>query len=100
MGGSMSEEFEGDLSGAVFWRADLSGARFRDVNLTDVKISHVRDYLATVAPADLTRTVEVIENGTNTLQECLCTVFEEEFWHLRYAHRDLGLLDAVSGKPT
>lgn len=30
----------GDLSGAVFWGADLSGARFRDVNLTDVAISH------------------------------------------------------------
>jgi hypothetical protein len=36
----MPEEFEGDLAGAVFWGADLSGARFRDVNLTDVRISH------------------------------------------------------------
>src|SRR6185295_4298095 len=36
----MPEEFEGDLAGAVFWGADLTGARFRDVNLTDVKISH------------------------------------------------------------
>lgn len=36
----MPEEFEGDLAGAVFWGADLSGARFRDVNLTDVTISH------------------------------------------------------------
>ena len=36
----MPEEFEGDLAGAVFWGADLSGARFRDVNLTDAKISH------------------------------------------------------------
>jgi DinB superfamily/Pentapeptide repeats (8 copies) len=34
------EEFEGDLTAAVFWGADLSGARFRDVNLTDVRISH------------------------------------------------------------
>ena len=24
----------------MFWGADLSGARFRDVNLTDAKISH------------------------------------------------------------
>ena len=37
----MPEEFEGDLAGAVFWGADLSGARFRDVNLTDATISHV-----------------------------------------------------------
>ena len=36
----MPEEFEGDLTGAVFWGADLTGSRFRDVNLTDVKISH------------------------------------------------------------
>ena len=36
----MPEEFEGDLTAAVFWGADLSGARFRDVNLTDVTISH------------------------------------------------------------
>ena len=35
----MPEEFEGDLAGAVFWGADLSGARFRDVNLTGVTIS-------------------------------------------------------------
>src|SRR5947207_947543 len=39
-GGTMPEEFGGDLAGAVFWGADLSGARFRDVNLTDAKISH------------------------------------------------------------
>ena len=36
----MPEEFEGDLAEAVFWGADLSGASFRDVNLTNVKISH------------------------------------------------------------
>ena len=36
----MAEEFEGGLAGAVFWGADLSGARFRDVNLTDANISH------------------------------------------------------------
>ncbi len=36
----MPEEFEGDLTEAVFWGADLTGARFRDVRLNDVKISH------------------------------------------------------------
>ena len=36
----MPEEFGGDLTAAVFWGADLRGARFRDVNLTDVTISH------------------------------------------------------------
>ena len=236
----MPEEFEGDLAGAVFWGADLSGARFRDVNLTDVKISHAwlvnvdidamidtvvingvdvtayvnegdpwyplramlrpsdaegmraawvaledewgktitlaqalpeqtlhesvndewsfvetlrhlvfamdkwftapilgegfhpigmpntgsvdfpwpglddeltpslsealavradrgtrfRDYLASVATTDFTRPIDVLENGMNPLQECLYTVFEEEFWHNRYALRDLAQLGA------
>jgi len=236
----MPEEFEGDLAGAVFWGADLSGARFRDVNLTDTKISHAwfvnvdidalvdnvvingvdvtayvnerdpwyplrgmlrptdpegmratwaaledewaktiatatalpeeklhesvndewsfvqtlrhlvmamdkwftgpvlgeafhpigipnsgsvdfpfpgldyslspsfsealavradratrfRDYLASVTADDFDKPVEVLENGPHPLQECLYTVFEEEFWHLRYARRDLALLGA------
>ncbi|MEO8264856.1 MAG: DinB family protein [Ilumatobacteraceae bacterium] len=238
----MPEEFEGDLAGAVFWGADLSGARFRDVNLTDAKISHAwlvnvdidalvdsvvingvdvtsyvnerdpwyplramlrpsnpddmratrvaledewaktialakslpedslhesvdeewsfvqtlrhlvfamdkwftapvlgegfhpiglpnsgsvgfpwpgldydlkpsvddalavradradrfRHYLASVAPTDFTSPIEVLENGTNPLQECLYTVFEEEFWHNRYARRDLAQLEAAN----
>jgi hypothetical protein len=238
----MPEEFEGDLAGAVFWGADLSGSRFRDVNLTDAKISHawlvnveiealvdtvvingvdvtayvnerdpwyplramlrpsnpegmraawaaleeewartiaraqalaearlhesvndewslvqtlrhlvfamdkwftapilgerfhpiglpntgsvdfpwpglddgltpsisealdvraeratrLREYLATVATADLTRAVDVPENGTTPLQACIYTVFEEEFWHNRYARRDLALLEAAN----
>ena len=237
----MPEEFEGDLAGAVFWGADLSGARFRDVNLTDAKISHswlvnvdidalidkvvingvdvtayvnerdpwyplramlrpsdpegmraawaaledewaktitraqalsedelhesvndewsfvqtlrhlvfamdkwftapilggsfhpiglpnsgsvdfpwpgldydltlsvsealavrsdratrFRDYLATAAAADFTRPVDVLENGTNPVQECIHTVFEEEFWHNRYAQRDLAQLETA-----
>jgi len=231
----MPEEFEGDLAGAVFWGADLSGARFRDVNLTDVKISHAwlvnvdidalvdsvvingvdvtafvnerdpwyplramlrpsdpgglraawaaveaawsdtidqasalpedalhesvngewsfvqtvrhlvfamdkwftvpilgeafdpiglpntgsldfpwpgleydrrpsfaealvvrtdradrfRDFCASVEPDDFARTIDVLENGPHLLQECLYTVLEEEFWHNRYARRDL-----------
>ena len=238
----MPEEFEGDLSGAVFWGADLTGARFRDVNLTDVRISHAwvfnvdidamvdgvvingvdvteyvnerdpwyplrgmlratnpedmratwaaledewtktiararalpeaaldesvngewsfvqtvrhlvmamdkwftapilgeefhpmglpntgsldfpwpgldydltptlsealavraeratrfRDYLATVAATDFTRPIDVLENGTNPVQECIYTVFEEEFWHNRYALRDLAQLEAAT----
>jgi Pentapeptide repeats (8 copies) len=39
-GGTVPEEFEGDLAGAVFWGADLTGAQFRDVNLTNATISH------------------------------------------------------------
>jgi hypothetical protein len=54
-----------------------------------------RDYLATLAAADLIRQVDVLENGTNPIQECIYTVFEEEFWHNRYAQRDLALLEAA-----
>jgi len=238
----MPDEFEGDLTGAVFWGADLSGARFRDVNLTDTTISHAwlvnveidalidtvvingvdvtayvnerdpwyplramlrptdsagmrsawaaleaewgntisraralpepklhesvndewsfvqtlrhlvfamdkwftvpilggsfhpmglpntgsldfpwpgldydlaasvsevlavrsdrttrfADYLASVDATDFTRQVEVLENGPNSLQECIFTVFEEEFWHARYAQRDLAQLEATT----
>jgi hypothetical protein len=241
-GGSMPEEFEGDLAGAVFWGADLTGARFRDVDLTNAKISHarlvnvdidalvdtvvingvditayvnerdpwfplramlrpadpegmraawaafedawadtltrahrlpedklhesvndewsfvqtlrhlvfaidkwfmapilgesfhpiglpnrgsvdfpwpgldydltpsvaealairahratrLRDYLATVPATDFTRSIDVLENGESPLEECIYTVFEEEFWHNRYAQRDLEQLAAAN----
>ena len=54
-----------------------------------------RDYLASVATTDFTRPIDVLENGTNPLQECIYTVFEEEFWHNRYAQRDLAQLEAA-----
>jgi len=53
------------------------------------RATRFRDYLTTVGTTDLTRPVDVLENGTNPIQECLYTVFEEEFWHDRYARRDL-----------
>jgi hypothetical protein len=58
------------------------------------RATRFRDYLATLAPDELERPVEVLENGTVPLQECLHTVFEEEFWHDRYAVRDLAQLEA------
>jgi hypothetical protein len=51
-----------------------------------------RDFLSTVEPTDFDRPIEVLENGPHPLKECLYTVFEEEFWHARYAQRDLGHL--------
>jgi DinB superfamily/Pentapeptide repeats (8 copies) len=53
-----------------------------------------RDYLVSVATTDFTRPIEVLENGTSPLVECMFTVFEEEFWHNRYAQRDLAQLEA------
>jgi hypothetical protein len=57
--------------------------------------SRLRDFLGSMLRADdLSRPVEVLENGPNPVQECLYTVFEEEFWHHRYAVRDLAHLEA------
>jgi hypothetical protein len=55
-----------------------------------------RAYLADVDAADFPRTVEVLENGTVTVLDCLQTVMEEEFWHNRYALRDLALLEQTA----
>lgn len=43
---------------------------------------------------DVTREVEVLENGTAPIIECLYSVFEESFEHHRYAVRDVAQLDA------
>ena len=63
------------VSEALVVRADRAG--------------RLREYLATIAADDFDRPIEVLENGTNPLRECIYTVFEEEFWHNRYALRDL-----------
>lgn len=60
------------------------------------RTARFRDFLAALPATDLDRPVEVLENGTNPLQECIHTVFEEEFWHNRYALRDLAQLEAAS----
>ena len=60
------------------------------------RAKRLRDYLGSVATSDFARPVEVLENGANPLQECIYTVFEEEFWHNRYAQRDLTLLEAAN----
>ena len=57
-----------------------------------------RDYAARLSTADFTRPIEVLENGTNPLQECIYTVLEEEFWHHRYALRDLEVLEAAASR--
>jgi hypothetical protein len=57
------------------------------------RAARFRDYLASVSTSDFARPIDVLENGVNPLQECLYTVFEEEFWHNRYALRDLVQLE-------
>ena len=58
------------------------------------RATRFRDYLASVTATDFRRPIDVLENGVNPLQECIWTVFEEEFWHNRYAQRDLEQLEA------
>ena len=60
------------------------------------RATRLRDYLSTVAATDFQRPIEVLENGSHPLQECLYTVFEEEFWHNRYAQRDLAELETAT----
>jgi hypothetical protein len=52
----------------------------------------LREYLDDVQPDALAATVDVLENGTSTVSECIGVVFEEHFQHLRYALRDLDRL--------
>ena len=52
-----------------------------------------RAYLETVTDDDLAKDVEVLENGTCPVRECIYTVFEEELAHDRYAVRDLAQLE-------
>jgi hypothetical protein len=58
------------------------------------RAARFREFLATITAADFTREVDVLENGPHPLQACVETVLEEEFWHLRYARRDLELVAA------
>jgi hypothetical protein len=53
------------------------------------------DHLASLTAMD-TGTVEVLENGTVEWRECFLAVFEEEFWHNRYARRDIAALRTTS----
>ena len=54
------------------------------------------DYLGSIAAPDFARPVDVLENGPHPVHECIFTVFEEEFWHNRYALRDLARLGATT----
>jgi hypothetical protein len=51
-----------------------------------------RALITGVTADDLTRTVDIAENGPHEVLHCIHTVLEEEFWHLRYARRDLDII--------
>jgi hypothetical protein len=52
------------------------------------------EFLAAATADDVSRSVDVLENGPHLVRDCIATVFEEEFWHHRYAVRDLAKLEA------
>jgi hypothetical protein len=56
--------------------------------------TRVRDFLAAATDADLEPVVEILENGPNPVVQCVQVVFEEAFWHNRYASRDLERITA------
>lgn len=60
----------------------------------DAQAERIIDFLAAMTTDDLTRDVVVLENGPHHVRDCIATVLEEEFWHLRYADRDLAVLEA------
>lgn len=83
--GSLDFGFPG-LDHDVAPTVDVALAAFAD------RRSRFADRLSTLVAVDLDIEVEVLENGTNPLRECIFTVLEEGFWHLRYALRDLATL--------
>lgn len=56
------------------------------------RATRFRRFLDALTDDQLQRPVDVMENGTVPLIECIYTVLEEEFEHRRYALRDLAKL--------
>jgi hypothetical protein len=59
--------------------------------------ARVRAHLETLDMAALPAEVEVLENGSVPATECVYVILEEAFEHLRYARRDLALLEQRAG---
>lgn len=57
-------------------------------------MAQVGAFVDAATTEDLDRRAEVLENGPNALDDCIGVVFEEAFWHNRYARRDLATLGA------
>ncbi|MGV3758842.1 MAG: DinB family protein [Actinomycetota bacterium] len=55
------------------------------------------DLLATATDADLQRTVPSPNGGDTTVRHCIHVVLNEEWWHHRYAARDLTTLEQRLG---
>jgi hypothetical protein len=56
------------------------------------RLARVAELLRTASDEDLQRTVESPNGGTTTVMGCVHVVLNEEWWHNRYATRDLDAL--------
>jgi hypothetical protein len=63
------------------------------------RVRRLREWLGSITDGDLDREVVVLENGANSVGDCVRVVFEESFEHLRYARRDLARLTAERPEP-
>lgn len=91
----MPEELSGDLDGDFPFPGLELG---RDAGFAEVLDAHAERssaFTRTLGELDgdaLVRDVDVPENGPHVVLDCVRTVLEEAFWHLRYATRDLDVL--------
>jgi hypothetical protein len=74
--------------------ADADPTSAEALAVWDDRAASFRSFLRSVPAEDLERPVEILENGACVLRECIHTVFEETFWHNRYAARDLAEIEA------
>jgi hypothetical protein len=68
--------------------AEVLDVRAERTAFVDVLVRNATDAL-------LARVVESPNGGPTTVADCLCVVFSEEWWHHRYADRDLGVLSSA-----
>lgn len=61
------------------------------------QMARLEEYLAGIYEDALVETVDVPDAGPHEIRQCIATVLEEGFWHLRYADRDLAQLEASGG---
>ena len=77
---------------AKFSSAEIEAARDTVFAARAERTASVGTFLATLTDEHLDEQVDILENGPHPIRECVFTVFEEEFWHLRYTRRDLSML--------
>lgn len=58
------------------------------------RLERVDTFLSGATDDDLARAVDSPNGGTTTVVDCIHVVLQEEWWHDRYATRDLAILEA------